>query len=149
MPSLEDLLGGRGRRMVLVVRVPSHSPPRLADFTILCMPGGSMLIKLYKAGEEGAVCEDLAGIEAELAFHGLLYSSLVELFICGMNFLERLVFIIRAKDVLAVRVRRKTCLYLRGLPHNVVDILSRASKCEARYSSAWVNSLEGDIRKKL
>jgi len=35
MLSLEDLLSGRGRRMILVVRIPSRHPPRLADFTAL------------------------------------------------------------------------------------------------------------------
>jgi len=138
MLSLEDLLSGRGRRMVLVVRVPSPHPPRLADFTVMWLPGGSMLIKFYSAEEVGEICEDLAGVEAELAFHGYLYSSLVELFICGLNFLERLAFMAKAKDVLTVRVRRETCLYMRGSPRDVVHTLSRASKCGV-YSSARAN----------
>jgi len=142
MLSLEDLLAGRGRRMVLVVRIPSPSPLRLADFTALQMPGGAVLVKLYKPGEAEDVCEDLAGVEAELAFHGLLYSSLVELFICGLNFLERLALALRARDALAVRVRRETCLYLRGSPYSVAHALSRALKCKAQYSSAWENLLQ-------
>jgi len=138
MLSLEDLLSGRGKRVVLVVRIPSPSPPRLADFTVLWVPGSSMLVKFYSAKEAGGLCEDLAGVEAELAFHGLLHSSLVELFICGLNFLERLAFRAKARGVLTVRVRRETCLYVRGSPRDVALALSRAFKCEARYNLTWV-----------
>jgi len=137
MLSLEDLLSERGRRMVLVVRVPSLRPPRLADFTVLWTPGGSILVKFYSAEEAGGLCEDLAGVEAELAFHGLLHSSLVELFICGLNFLERLALRAKARDVLTVRVRRETCFYIRGPLRDVALTLSRTFKCEVRYNLTW------------
>lgn len=137
MFSIEDLLSGRGRRMVLVVRIPSPRPPRLADFTVMWLLGGSMLVKFYKVEEAEDLCEDLAGVEAELAFHGLLHSSLVELFICGLNFLERLAFRAKAGDVLTVRVRRETCFYMRGSLRDVAYALSRAFKCEAWYNLTW------------
>jgi len=68
--STEGLLVGRGKRAALVVYTPTALPPRFADFTIMWTQAGAILVKLYGGGALEEVCEDLEGVESELAFRG-------------------------------------------------------------------------------
>jgi len=127
MISLEDLLGGRGKRAVLVVYLLTSLPPRFADFTIMWSRDGSVLVKFYDISEIGGICGDLAGIEAELAFREL--RAVVTAYLCGFNIFERIRLTLKMREVTTVNVGRNTCLYVSGSPRFVAEVFSRAFKC--------------------
>jgi len=74
--------------------------------------GGAALVKLYGGDALGEVCEDLEGVEAELALRGL--SGVVNLYLCGFGFFERIRLRLKVGDFVTVGVGRGRCLFLSG-----------------------------------
>jgi len=139
--ALEDLLSGRGKRALLTVYVPSPSPPRFADFTIMWVQGGAVLVKFYGGGALEEVCEDLEGIEAELAFRGL--GGVANLYLCGFGFFERIRLRLKVGDFVTVGVGRERCLLLSG-PLGYAQA-ALAPLCKANNSVARLWRLWGSV----